>query len=41
MDFLDWCKIAILIKNKLHLTPEGLELIRKIKDGMNKGRLKE
>ena len=40
-DFLDWCKIAILMKDKLHLTPEGLNLIRTIKDGMNKGRPKE
>nr|YP_010691077.1 LAGLIDADG endonuclease [Phellinus igniarius]WBU93178.1 LAGLIDADG endonuclease [Phellinus igniarius] len=40
-DFLDWCKIARLMKDKLHLTPEGLNLIRTIKDGMNKGRPKE
>ena len=40
-DFLDWCKTARLMKDKLHLTPDGLNLIRTIKDGMNKGRPKE
>jgi hypothetical protein len=29
---------ADLIKNKAHLTAEGLDQIRKIKAGMNKGR---
>jgi hypothetical protein len=37
-DFEDWCKTAELIKNKAHLTPSGLEEIRKIKTGMNRGR---
>jgi len=37
-DFVDWCKAAELIKNKSHLTKEGLEQIKKIKTGMNKGR---
>ena len=37
-DFEDWCKIAVLMKNKSHLTPEGLEQIRRIKAGMNTGR---
>jgi hypothetical protein len=39
LDFQDWCKIAELMKNKVHLTEEGLEQIRTIKTGMNKGRL--
>jgi len=38
LDYLDWCKIAELMKNKVHLTEEGLEQIRTIKAGMNKGR---
>ena len=37
-DYLDWCKIAKLIAEGSHLTPEGLNLIRKIKSGMNTGR---
>jgi LAGLIDADG endonuclease len=37
-DYLDWCKIAKLIKEGKHLTLEGLNLIREIKLGMNKGR---
>ena len=38
LDFDDWCKVAELMKNKIHLTAEGLEEIRKIKAGMNRGR---
>jgi hypothetical protein len=38
-DFKDWCKVAEIIKAKDHLTPQGLEEIRVIKSGMNKGRL--
>jgi hypothetical protein len=38
-DFEDFCKIANIIKEaKPHLNPEGLEQIRQIKEGMNKGR---
>jgi LAGLIDADG endonuclease len=37
-DFLDFCRVVELMKNKEHLTTEGLEEIRKIKAGMNKGR---
>ena len=37
-DFLDFCKVAELIKNKVHLTEEGLKEIRLIKDGTNRGR---
>lgn len=38
LDFADFCKVAELIKNKVHLTEEGLEQIQKIKAGMNQGR---
>lgn len=38
LDFADFCKASVLIKNKAHLTDLGLEEIRKIKDGMNRGR---
>jgi hypothetical protein len=37
-DFSDWCKIAKIMNDGSHLTNEGLNLIRTIKDGMNKGR---
>jgi LAGLIDADG endonuclease len=37
-DFADFTKVADLIKYKNHLHPEGLDQIRKIKAGMNKGR---
>jgi LAGLIDADG endonuclease len=37
-DFVDFCKVADLMKIRAHKTPEGLEKIRKIKKGMNKGR---
>ena len=35
LDFADFCKAAELMKNKAHLTKDGLEKIRKIKAGMN------
>jgi hypothetical protein len=38
-DFADFCKVAQLMKNKDHLNQEGLEEIRKIKAGMNRGRM--
>lgn len=38
LDYLDWCKVAELIKIKAHLTEEGLDQIREIKAGINKGR---
>lgn len=41
LDFVDWCKVAILIKNKAHLTKEGFTNICQIKAGMNKGRIKD
>ena len=37
-DFEDFKKVVILIKDKAHLTLEGLDQIRLIKSGMNKGR---
>lgn len=37
-DYLYGCKIHNLILDGSHLTPEGLNIIRKIKAGMNKGR---
>lgn len=38
LDYLDWCKIAKLMSEGSHLTTEGLNLIIKIKSGMNTGR---
>ena len=38
MDFADFCEAAELVKNKDHLTKEGLDRIRLIKMGMNKKR---
>lgn len=38
-DYEDFCKIALLIKHKVHLTNEGLEEIRHIKSGMNRRRI--
>jgi len=37
-DYLDGCKIHILMLNRSHLTVEGINSIRKIKSGMNTGR---
>ena len=37
-DFEDWCKVAEMLKEKKHLTLEGLEEIRKIKTAMNRDR---
>lgn len=37
-DYLDWCKIHSLMVNRSHLTAEGINSIREIKLGMNKGR---
>jgi len=40
LDFNDFCKIDDLIKSKKkHLTKEGLEEIKLIKQSMNKGRI--
>ena len=38
LDFVDFCQVADMMKNKQHLTEEGLEQIKKIKAGMNTGR---
>lgn len=38
LDFEDFCKVAELIKNKTHLTKQGLKEILLIKSGMNKNR---
>ena len=38
LDFADFCKVAELMKEKAHLTEEGLAEIRLIKAGMNSGR---
>ena len=37
-DYLDWCKAVELIRNKDHLTKEGVGFILKLKEGMNTGR---
>lgn len=39
LDYQDFKKAVILIKDKAHLTSEGLDKIRQFKSGMNKGRL--
>lgn len=38
LDFADFCKVASLIEDKGNLTSKGLEEIRLIKAGMNRGR---
>lgn len=38
LDFVDFCRVAELMKQKKHLTKEGLDQIRQIKESMNKGR---
>jgi hypothetical protein len=37
-DYLDFIKVAELMKSKSHLTKDGLEEIKQIKSGMNRGR---
>lgn len=37
-NFLDFCIVSDLMKSKDHLTQEGVAKIRKIKEGMNRGR---
>jgi hypothetical protein len=37
-DYADFKQVAELMKNKAHLTAEGLDKIRQIKAGMNSGR---
>lgn len=38
LDFLDFVSVVKLMNNKIHLTEEGLDQIRKIKAGMNRQR---
>jgi hypothetical protein len=38
LDFDDFCKVALLMENKAHLTREGLDQILNIKSVTNKGR---
>ena len=37
-DFADFCRVALLMKDRKHITLEGLNQIKHIKAGMNKGR---
>jgi hypothetical protein len=37
-DFADFCKAVDIMKVKGHLTNEGLDQIRRLKAGMNRGR---
>jgi LAGLIDADG endonuclease len=37
-DFGDFKKVSVMMQDKHHLTSSGLEQIRQIKSGMNKGR---
>jgi len=38
-DYLDFCKVAELIKSKDHLTKQGIENIKRIKSNMNSKRI--
>lgn len=38
LDFIDWCKIAVILKNKAQLTEQDLNGIKEIKAGMNRTR---
>jgi hypothetical protein len=39
LDYSDFSQVALLMKNKAHLTAEGLVQIQSIKSGMNRGRM--
>ena len=39
INYLKWRKAYLIIQNKEHLKPEGLEQILKIKEGMNRKRV--
>lgn len=41
MDYLDFCQVASIVKEKYHLTPEGVKVIKSLKSGMNSGRIYE
>jgi len=38
-DYRDFCLIAKIIEDKLHLTPEGFKKIKSLKSGMNSSRI--
>jgi LAGLIDADG DNA endonuclease family protein len=38
LNYLDFCKIMELVQSKVHLTTEGINKIKSIKEGMNFGR---
>jgi hypothetical protein len=38
LDFKDFCIVADMMKDKKHLMKKGLDLIQKIRNGMNRGR---
>lgn len=38
-DFEDFVKVVSLLEQKSHLTQTGLDQIREIKSGMNRGRI--
>ena len=40
LDLDDWCIVAHLMKDGLHLTDKGLDIIRTIKEGMNTKRIR-
>lgn len=39
LDYQDWVKIAFLVRDKMHLTQEGIDQIKLIYSGMNSKRL--
>lgn len=41
MDYKDFCQVANIVKEKSHLTPEGIKAIKSLKSGMNRGRTYE
>jgi hypothetical protein len=38
IDYINFCKIALLMKEKSHITEEGLNFIRNLKSNMNRNR---
>ena len=38
LNYNDWCEVALIIKNKGHLTKSGYDKIVEIKEGMNRNR---
>jgi hypothetical protein len=39
LNFEDFCRVVSIMESKKHLTNEGLDEIKQIKKGMNKGRI--